>query len=363
MRQRCCGDRIGNRAASVTRENIARRDAAFYPNLPVKLTSQVSPDAASTWRPSDAGLHSRNDSRGNLKILVSGSSGLLGSALAPILAADGHRVVRLVRRPSVANEISWDPEAGDLDTSALGGVDAVIHLAGEPIVGRWTAAKKRRVLESRVRGTQLLASAVAGLAQPPRVLVAASAVGYYGDRGGEVLTEASPPGEGFLAEVTQAWEGAADPARRRGIRVVHLRTGLVLAKAGGVLGKMLTPFRLALGGRLGSGTQYWSWIAIDDVVAIVRYTLETSGLSGPINVTAPTPVTNREFSASLARVLRRPAVVPVPRAVLRLVFGAAADGAVLVGCRALPSKLLALGYRFQFPDLEPALRHIVGGSS
>jgi hypothetical protein len=240
-------------------------------------------------------------------------------------------------------------------------MDAVVHLAGEPILGRWTAAKKRRISASRVGGTALIATALASLTRRPRVLVCASASGYYGDRGEELLTEESPSGRGFLAEVCRAWEAAAAPARAAGIRVVHVRTGLALSAHGGLLGPLLLPFRLGLGGPIGRGRQYWSWIAIDDLVDVFRFALETDGLGGAVNAAAPNPVTNAEFSRTLGRVLGRPVLLPVPPLALRVIFGRdAADEAMLTGTRLVPARLLATGFRFRYPELEGALRHVLG---
>jgi uncharacterized protein (TIGR01777 family) len=298
-----------------------------------------------------------------MRILISAASGLIGSAVSAALQADGHAVVRLVRRPPVAGgEVRWDPAAGVLDPTAVEGSDAVVHLSGEPILGRWTAAKKAAIRASRVDSTALLSGVLAGLRHPPATLIAASAVGYYGDRGDELLTEESTPGRDWLAQVTSEWEAAAEPAARRGIRVVHLRTGLVLAPPpkGGALASMLLPFQLGLGGPVASGRQYWSWIAIDDAVGAVRHLLASPQVRGPVNVTAPAPVTSREFARTLGRVLRRPAVLPVPAFALRLLFGEAADATLLTGSRVVPAKLQASGYAFLYPYLEAALRHVLG---
>ena len=297
------------------------------------------------------------------RVVISGASGLIGGALAGALAADGHAVGRLVRPgPAVRlGDVAWDPTAGRIDAAALEGADAVVHLAGESIAaGRWTAARKRAIRDSRVGGTRLLAEAVAGLRRPPRVLVSASAVGYYGDRGDEPLTEASAPGQGFLAEVAVAWEAAAEPARRAGLRVVHPRIGLVLAAAGGALPKMLTPFRLGLGGVIGDGRQQVSWIALDDLVSVLRHLLTTDSLAGPVNAVAPAPVDNRELTRTLARVLGRPALLPLPASVVRLVFGEMGLALLLASARVLPARLEATGFRFRNPTLEAALRAVLG---
>jgi uncharacterized protein (TIGR01777 family) len=296
-----------------------------------------------------------------LRVLVSGASGLIGSALLPGLRGEGHRVIPLIRRAPGPGEIGWDPETGRLGRGELEGFDAVIHLAGENIGARWTAARRRRIRESRVRGTSLLSEALAGLRQPPRTLISASAVGIYGSRGDEILTEASPPGDptDFLVSVGRDWEAAAEPARAAGIRVVHPRFGVVLSPDGGALQRLLLPFRLGLGGQVGSGRQWMSWIAIHDAVAALRHIMATETLTGPINVTAPEPVTNREFTGTLARVLRRPAVLPVPATALRLVFGAMADGTLLASTRVLPERLLGSGYGFRDGSLESALRSLL----
>ena len=292
---------------------------------------------------------------------MSGATGLIGSALAQRLTRDGHEVVPLVRRPPRSGErlIAWDPERGTIDRAALAGCDVVVHLAGENVFGRWTAAKKRRIRESRVVGTRLVSEAIAALERPPGVFLAASAVGYYGDRGAAELTEQTPPGDDFLAQVARDWEAATAPAARAGIRVVNLRFGVVLATSGGALAKMLPPFRLGLGGPIGNGAQYFPWIALEDVLGAILHVLANESLSGPVNVTAPHPLTQLEFVRTLGRVLRRPAVLPVPPVALRIVFGRAAAAMMGSGQRALPARLIASGYRFRFSELEPALRHLL----
>lgn len=299
-----------------------------------------------------------------MKVLLSGSSGLVGSALVPVLVGDGQQVVRLVRSQPApgASEVRWDPEAGEINKAGLEGVEAAVHLAGESIAaGRWTAARKARILESRVKGTQLLVEALAGLEQPPKVLVSASAVGYYGDRGEETLTEDNGSGSAFfLSNVCRQWEAATEPAAAAGIRVVNLRFGVMLASAGGALPRLLTPFRMGVGGRLGSGNQYMAWIALDDVVGAILHTLATEALRGPVNAVAPQAVTNLEFTKTLGRVLGRPTLFPMPAFAARLAFGQMADELLLASQRVEPAKLLASGYRFRFPDLEGALRHVLG---
>lgn len=298
-----------------------------------------------------------------IHVAVTGGSGLIGTALIQRLKQGPHQITQLVRRRAGPGEVSWDPAGGRLDPIALEGVDAVVSLAGENVGTRWTAARKRRIRESRVSGTRLLSQAIARLRRPPRVLISASAVGIYGDRGDEILTEASTlgdPSSDFLASVSQQWEAAADPARAAGVRVVHPRFGVVLSPAGGALSKMLLPFRLGLGGRVGRGTQWLSWISIDDVVGVIHHALETDTLRGPVNATAPNPVTNRDFTRTLGRVLRRPTPFPVPARALRLALGEMADETLLASARALPAMLLQSGYEFRHPDLEAALRHVLG---
>ena len=295
-----------------------------------------------------------------MHIVVSGASGLVGSALVPLLTSQGHRVSSLVRRKPRPGEIRWNPAAGSLDPAALEGADAVVHLSGENVARRWTERRKARIRSSRVASTRLLSETLAGLSRPPQVMISASAVGIYGERGDEVLTEESPPGDegNFLVSVAQEWESAAEPARVEGIRVVHPRFGLVLSRTGGALRKMLLPFRLGLGGRLGSGKQWMSWISIDDAVDIVHRALVDNRIQGPINLTAPEPVTNRDFTRTLGRVLSRPAVFAVPEGALRLALGEMGS-TVLSSTRVLPARLLQAGFRFRHPDLESALRHVL----
>ncbi|MFW6124933.1 MAG: TIGR01777 family oxidoreductase [Pirellulales bacterium] len=297
-----------------------------------------------------------------MNIVVSGSTGLIGSALVPFLTSAGHSVRRLVRgQPPGESAVRWSPAEGTIDSAQLEGTDAAIHLAGESIAGgRWTEEKKARILNSRVDGTRLLAEALGGLERRPGVFVCASAIGYYGDRGDELLDEASRPGGGFLAEVCKQWEAAADPARSQGIRVVHLRFGMVLSAAGGALQQMLLPYKLGLGGRIGSGRQHWSWIALNDAVGAIHHALVTDALEGPANAVSPYPVTSREFTKTLGRVLRRPTLLPMPSPAARLVFGQMADELLLASQRVTPRRLLETGYVFQYPDLEDALRHLLG---
>jgi uncharacterized protein (TIGR01777 family) len=296
-------------------------------------------------------------------VAVSGATGLIGGALTRRLTHDGHAVVPLVRRSSPPRRspraIPWDPARGTIDRQALEGYDAVVHLAGENVFGRWTAAKKQRIRESRVAGTRVVSEAMARLTHPPRVLLAASAIGFYGDRGPEELTERNAPGDDFLARVAQDWEAATAPATAAGVRVVNLRFGVVLTPAAGALAKMLPVFRLGLGGRIGSGAQYFSWIALEDAVGAILHALATESLSGPVNITAPHPLTQLDFVRALGRVLGRPAVLPVPLLALRLVFGREGAAMMASGQRVLPARLIASGYQFRFAELEPALRQLL----
>jgi hypothetical protein len=293
------------------------------------------------------------------KVLVSGSSGLIGAALVKELQTNGYQVMHLVRRSSAApNQIVWDPTK-PLAPGAVSGFNAVIHLAGESIVGRWTETKKRNIRESRVLGTRHLAEALAQTAVPPQVFICASAIGYYGDRGEEILREESPPGRGFLAEVCAEWEAASPAAVRAGIRTAHIRTSVVLSTSGGALAKMLTPFRLGLGGKIGNGRQWFSWIALRDEIGIIMHVLNSNSLRGPVNTVAPNPVTNAEFTRTLGSVLSRPTIFPMPAFAARLAFGQMADELLLVSQRVEPAKALASGYVFRQPDLRQALESIL----
>lgn len=301
-----------------------------------------------------------------LSVLVSGSSGLVGRAVAELLESRGHRVSRLVRKPPPQGpgSVYWDPATGAIDSASLEGFDAVVHLAGENVgSGRWTAAKKARIRASRVEGTRLLSRALGGLGHPPPVMVCASAIGFYGDRGDERLSEESGPGRGFLPEVCIAWEGAAAAARGAGIRVVHLRLGLVLSPDGGPLGRLLPAFRLGLGGVIGTGSQYVSWIAIDDVARIFHRALMDQALAGPVNAVAPAAVTNRELTRALGRVLRRPTILPLPALVVRATFGEMGEALLLSSTRVTPARLLAAGHEFRAPAIEVALRQLLGTRS
>jgi uncharacterized protein len=295
-------------------------------------------------------------------VAITGASGLIGRALSRSLRADGHRVLRFQRGGvTTGDAIGWDPDAGRIDAPALEGIDAVVHLAGEGIAERrWSDEQKRRILDSRVRGTAALAAAVASRERKPRVLVSGSAVGYYGNRGDEVLTEQRAPGDDFLARVCVAWEAETAPATEAGVRTVLTRTGIVLDAHGGALKQMLLPFKLGVGGRQGSGKQWMSWIALADEVGAIRHAIENDALRGPVNLVAPAPVTNAEFAATLGRVLHRPAFLPTPMLPLKLRYGAElVDALLLAGQRVAPVQLEAAGYRFTFSALEDALRAVV----
>lgn len=294
-------------------------------------------------------------------IAVTGATGLIGSALVARLRAGGHVVRRLVRsaREAQAGDVPWNPEAGTLDPAALAGCDAIIHLAGAPVAQRWTASHKRDIRESRVQGTSLLAKAVVGMAVKPRVVLSGSAIGYYGDRGDELLDERSAPGTGFLADVGKAWEAAADPIAQAGVRLVLLRTGIVLSPDGGALEKMLPPFRLGLGGPMGSGRQWMSWISLEDHLRAMEHALVTEGMRGAVNLVSPNPMTNASFATTLGRVLRRPALLPLPALALELMFGEMAEATILSGQRVAPHVLTSSGFQCAEPTLEGALRSML----
>ena len=293
------------------------------------------------------------------RILVSGVSGPIGAALLPSLKARGYSVTRLVRGgPSTDGKIPWDP-VQPLPPDSVSGFEAVIHLAGETVVGRWTEEKKRQIRNSRVLGTRNLAQALAKAPQRPRLLISGSAIGYYGDRGGEILAENSASGKGFLPEVCREWEAATQPATDAAIRTVQMRIGVVLSPDGGALQKMLLPFRLGLGGNMGNGSQWWSWIHVQDLVGAVHHILKNDLLQGPVNVVSPRPVSNSDFTKTLASVLSRPAIFPMPAFAARLAFGQMADELLLASQRVEPAKLVASGYPFQYSDLKKALQEIL----
>jgi uncharacterized protein len=295
-----------------------------------------------------------------MNILLTGSSGFIGSSLVPFLTARGHAVSRLVRRSpqSGEREIFWDPDAGRLDAVALEGFDAAVHLAGESIAaGRWTDRRRRSIRNSRVVGTALLAGKLAGLRQPPSVMVSASAIGFYGNRGSQILREDSGPGTGFLADVCRAWEESAGTVQGGGTRLIVVRTGLVLSTSGGALPRMLPLFRIGAGGRLGDGRQFMSWIALEDLLEIILFACATPSLRGAVNAVAPEPVTNRAFTKILGRVLGRPAMLPVPAAAIRLIFGAMGEQTLLSSARVVPARLQEAGFEFHYPELAAALRH------
>ncbi len=297
-----------------------------------------------------------------MKVLISGSGGLIGAELSAHLSKKGETVGRLVRAKSSASgpQVLWNPVARIIDIKGLEGFDAVVHLGGDPIAeGRWTPEKKARIRDSRVRGTRFLAESLARLSRPPKAFLCASAVGFYGDRGDETLTEESGPGKGFLPEVGQQWEESCRPAAQAGMRVVNLRFGIVMSPKGGALKKMLPPFLFGLGGRLGSGKQWMSWISLPDVAGAIAHALGNEALKGPVNIVSPNPVTNREFTLALGRALHRPAVMPVPAFAVRLLFGEMADAALLASTRVEPKRLKSTGYRFRHPEMEPALRELL----
>lgn len=306
-----------------------------------------------------------------MRVAITGATGLIGGALARSLSGDGHEIVVVTRRPravqrlrphvAVARVVAWDPARGEIDAAGLDGCDVVIHLAGEPIAAVWTRGKRARIRESRVRGTELLAGALARLERPPAAFLSASGANYYGDRPPDTpMDEDAPPGTGFLAETVVAWETATRAAEAAGIRTARLRLGAVLSAAGGLLGTLLPLFRLGLGGSVGSGEQLVSWIALDDVIAAVHHVIATTSLSGPVNVVAPEPVTNADFTRTLGRLLGRPTWFAVPGGVLRLLPGHMADELLLAGAHVVPRRLEETGFRFAHPEFEGALRHALG---
>jgi len=311
----------------------------------------------------DLARHAEHAGKPRLTVAITGASGLIGTNLTHFLTTGGHRVLRLVRDSREVGEgaIYWNPATGEIDSAGLAGVDAVVHLAGTAIApGRWTDDRKRSILGSRVTGTELIAKTLASMKNGPRTLVSASAVGYYGDRGQERLDESATSGKGFLAEVCRAWEGATVAAERAGIRVVHLRGGVVLSPAGGALGQMLLPFKMGVGGRIGSGQQYLSWIDLDDLIALVHHALYTSTLRGAVNGTAPNPVTNATFSTELGRALGRPTLIPVPALAVKAAFGQLGTEALLWGQRVLPKRAIDSGFNFFYEGVDDSLRFQLG---
>jgi uncharacterized protein (TIGR01777 family) len=302
------------------------------------------------------------------RILVTGATGLVGRRLVAELQQTGAEVMAAVRRPvaDTAREVHWNPQTGEIDAARFAELDAVVHLAGENIAGRrWSESFKQRIRDSRVQGTQLIAKTIAQAAampaaKGPTAFVCASAIGFYGDRGEETLNESSAPGADFLAQVCQEWEAACQPAREAGVRTVNMRIGVVLSPEGGALAKMLTPFKLGVGGKVGAGRQYMSWVTVDDVARAIAFALANPSVTGPINLTAPRPVTNVEFTQALGDVLRRPTLIPTPAFALRAIFGEMADALLLSSTRVVPQALTAAGFQFQDPQLEPALRRLLG---
>ena len=297
------------------------------------------------------------------KILVTGATGLVGTPLVASLEAAGHEVLRAVRREvrDPAKEIYWNPSAGEIDIEKLHGIDAVVHLAGANIAGqRWTEAYKKVLVDSRVDGTSLISKTIASLDPKPKVLACASATGYYGDRGDEVLDEKSSSTDAFLSKICEDWEASCQMARDAGIRVANMRLGVVLSPKGGALGKMLLPFKVGGGGILGTGSQYFSWISLDDAVAAIEFVVNNEEISGPVNLVAPNPVTNYEYTKTLGKVLSRPTILPMPGFAAKLAFGEMAEALLLASTRVVPNVLSSAGFQFQYPALEPALRKLLG---
>ncbi len=295
-----------------------------------------------------------------MKIAIAGASGLVGSALIPVLKSMGAQITRLVRSKPRAGEIEWHPNQAEMSAASLNGFDTIINLAGENIAGgRWTDDQKRKIRDSRISGTHLLSEAMAKLSPKPKVFICASATGIYGDRDDEVLDEQSESGGGFLAGVCREWEKATEPASKAGVRVVNLRLGPILAREGGMLAKLLTPFKMGMGGKVGSGRQYISWIAIDDVIQAIKLAIEDASIHGALNIVSPNPVTNEEFTKTLGHVLSRPTALAMPTFAARLAFGEMADEMLLASQKVLPKKLLNAGFVFKYPELEPTLKHLL----
>ena len=300
-----------------------------------------------------------------MKVLVTGATGLVGSELVPFLSKQGNEVIRLTRgKAKEANDGVWDPEHNQFPKGRIEGTDVVVHLAGENIAGkRWNPAVKEELRRSRVNGTKLLCETITNLEKLPKTLICASAIGFYGDRGSEMLNETSPQGSGFLAELCHDWEAACEPARQKGIRVVNLRIGVILSTKGGGLAKMLPPFKMGGGGVMGTGNQYWSWIAIDDLIGIINFCMSHEKIAGPVNATAPCPVTNYEFTKTLGSVLGRPTIIPMPGFIARIALGEMANELLLASARVMPNRLSEAGYKFQYSSLEPALKHLLDPAS
>jgi uncharacterized protein (TIGR01777 family) len=296
-----------------------------------------------------------------MRILITGATGMVGTALLQRLRSTGHESIAVSRQKGRSDTIYWDPASGEFDLPSMERFDAAVHLAGENIAaGRWTTAQKERIRDSRIRGTRLLSESIAKLQHPPRVLISASAIGYYGDRGDEILREESSPGTGFLPDVCRQWEAATDAATRRGVRVVHPRFGIILSARSGALAKMLPPFKMGIGGRIGSGRQYMSWITLEDACGVILHAIEAEGLHGAVNAVSPNPVTNQDFTSTLGRVLYRPTIFPLPAFAARILLGEMADALLLASARVEPAKLRATRYAFRFAELEPALRYLIG---
>ncbi|MBT5018829.1 TIGR01777 family oxidoreductase [bacterium] len=295
-----------------------------------------------------------------MNVYVTGAGGLVGNALLPLLKDAGHKVIALTRsEPKDDQQRQWDPQAETMDPAVLDGCDVLVHLAGESIAeGRWTKDKKRKIYDSRVNSTKLLAKTISQMDAKPKAFIVASAIGYYGDRDTEVLTESSPPGEGYLPEVCVHWEEAADAARDAGIRTVHVRTGVVLAKEGGALKAMLTPFKLGVGGNMGNGKQYWSWISLEDIARLFHFAVENESMIGPVNGTAPNPCTNHEFTKALGKVISRPTLIPMPKFAAKLVLGEMAEALILASARVMPVTAEEQSFQFQHPELVQALESL-----
>lgn len=309
----------------------------------------------------DLSAHAKHQGAAPMNVAITGSSGLVGSSLVPLLTTGGHSVTKLVRRSPDDGEVKWDPQADSFDASSLDGIDAVVHLAGENIAGaRWNPKVKQRLRDSRVPATRTLCEGLARMDKPPKIVVCASAIGFYGNRGDEVLDEESEVGSTFLAQLVKDWEEATRPATDAGIRVVNLRFGVILSPKDGALAKMLLPFKMGVGGKIGSGKQFMSWLSIDDAAGMIHHALMTEQLVGPVNAVTPNPVTNLEFTKTLGKVLRRPTIFPLPGFVARLAVGEMADELLLASARVEPQQLEQSGYEFRHPTLEGALRHLLG---